>query len=190
MSVAAYCSAMSPCPSGESLDPPPAVIIQLMERIVSEQWPSGSEHFASYFARLGCALGPPLEPDEVISLGLTRGQFVMPGAAVNASWSALNGELFHLNLFAYAGEPDSSPDDVNAGYDAIRAGIADAFDPSPDERTDQRGNRSAVWFIQGTVIELYAHITEAPVLQTGVSHEGRTAKFHQLIARSPEHPMQ
>lgn len=180
---------MSTIHPGESLDPPPAVIVQLLERVVSEQWPSGPEHFASYFTRLGCTLCARLEPDEHASLGVTRGQFIVTGSAVeNASWSALSDELFNLSFFAYAGVWKSSPADVNAGYDAIWAGIAAAFGPSPDERTDQRGNRSAVWFSHGTTIELHAHVTEAPVLQVGASHQERTARFQGLLEQRPDQP--
>lgn len=180
---------MSAIQPGESLDPPPAMIVQLLERVVIEQWPPGPEHFGTYFASLGCTLGALVEPDKQTSLGVTQGQFIVPGAAVgNGSWSALNDELFNLGFFAYASEWDSSPADVEAGYDAVRAGLAAAFGPSPDERTDGRGNRSAVWLVQGTVIELYAHVTGAPVLQAGASHEERTARFQHLLEQRPDHP--
>lgn len=184
---AGYCSAMSaPVASGSSV-PSPSVIIGVVERMVSERWPSGLEHLAGYFARLGCVLGPSREPDEESPPGVAEGEFVVPGVAVtNASWSALNAELFTLNLFAYA---DSPPGNVDAGYDAIRAGFADLFGPALDERTDPNGNRSAFWLVQEAVVELYAHVNLAPAVQATVSHEGRTAKFQELIAQRPWHPM-
>ncbi|MET4059083.1 hypothetical protein ABIB35_000614 [Arthrobacter sp. UYP6] len=130
--------------SGESLDPSPEVVVRLMERIVGEQWPSGSESFSSYFARLGCVLGST-DPDDETSPGVTQGRFVVPGCEVkNASWHALKGEIFALNLFIYESSENFSSTDVDAGYDAVRDGISAVFGLSPDESTDQRGNRSAV----------------------------------------------
>ncbi|WP_146070457.1 hypothetical protein [Arthrobacter sp. 08Y14] len=174
--------------SGDSLDPPPEMVMRLMERIVGEQWPSGLERFSSYFARLGCVLGSPAEPDDEAAPGVAQGRFDVPGCEVkNASWDALNDDLFSLNLFVYEGSENFSSADVIAGYDAVRDGISAVFGPSPDERTDRHGNRSAVWWVQGTVIELYAHVSVAPAVQVGAAHEGRTAVYHQLIAQLPKH---
>jgi hypothetical protein len=176
----------SPPPS-RFLDPSPEVIVRLVERIVGEQWPSGSENFSGYFTRLGCVLGSPTDPDDEASLGVTQGRFVVPGCDVkNPSWVALNDDLFSLNLFVYEGSENFSSADVIAGYDAVRDGISAVFGPSPDERTDRHGNRSAVWWVQGTVIELYAHVSVAPAVQVGAAHEGRTAVYHQLIAPLPK----
>ena len=145
--------------SGDSLDPPPEMVVRLIERIVGEQWPSGSERFSSYFARLGCVLGSATDPDNEASLGVTQGRFVVPGSEVkNPSWVALNDDLFSLNLFVY--EDFSSAD-----------GISAVVGRSPDERADRRGNPSAVWWVQGSVIELYAHVSVAPVVQVGAAHE-------------------
>ncbi|UON92087.1 hypothetical protein MUK71_16160 [Arthrobacter zhangbolii] len=166
--------------------PSPSVIIGLIKRMVSERWPSGLEDLAGYFARLGCVLGPSREPDEDCPPGVARGEFFVPGVAVtNASWSALNSDLFTLTLFAYA---DSPPGNVDAGYDAIRTGLVNVFGPALDERTDPHGNRSAVWLVQEAVVELYAHLNLAPAVQAAVSHEGRTADFQRLIAQRPGHP--
>lgn len=174
---------------GESLDPTPEMIVRLIERIVGEQWPSGAERFSSYFTRLGCVPGSPADPDDEACPGMTRGRFVVPGREVkNASWSALNDELFALNLFVYEGSESFSSAAVDAGYEAVRDGISAVFGPSPEERTDQRGNRSAAWWARETVIELYAHISVAPVVQVGAAHEGRTAVFHHLIEQAPERP--
>ena len=175
--------------SRESLDPAPEVIVGLVERIVGEQWPSGSESFSSYFTRLGCVLGPLTEPDDEAALGVTQGRFSVPGGEVkNTSWYALNDELFSLNFFAYEGSEHYSSAGVDAGYDAVRDGISAVFGPSSDESRDKRGNRSAVWWIQGTVIELYAHVNEAPVLQVGAAHKGRTAVYRDLIAQASKRP--
>lgn len=173
------------------LDPPPEVIVRLLERIVGEKWPSGSENFSGCFAHLGCVLGSPTHPDDDASLGVTQGRFVIPGCeAKNASWAALNDHLFSLNLFVYEGSGNSSLAKVHAGYEAVRDGISAVFGPSLDESVDRRGNRSAFWSIQGTVIELYAHVSVAPVVQVGAAHEGRTAVYEQLIAQLPKRPTQ
>ena len=173
-----------------SLVPSPEEIVDMIQVVAHQSWPSTPDQYDAYFQRIGCELDPaqnthdledPNDPDKDVD-GVTRGVFTIPGAGTEAaSWAARNGALFSLSFLAYRGR-HATPLLVAAGYDSVRAGLIALYGPSPDEQEDQHGNRLAIWAANETSIELYAHLNEAPALQLGLSHQKRNTAYEQCVA--------
>lgn len=169
----------------ESLDPHPGVIVRFIQSAVEKAWPSDVGLFQEYFEHLGCELDVVGDPAGTEPPAVTRGFFTTADMRTDgASWVALDGLLFSVNFFAYQHERDVAA----AGYEGVRAGLIDLFSPSPDEQTDERGNRSAMWKTQDILIELYAHVTEVPALQVGISHRERNASYERLLTQTVSNP--
>ena len=157
--------------------PPASAIVEFIHAVTDTPWPSAEDQFHGYFQRLGCELIAG-DHDSGHLPGLTGGAFVTHRLATqHPSWTALNGSLFSLNFFAHEGDPDA----VNAGYDGVRAGLISLFGPPFDEPPAHRGNRAAAWLAGDTEIELYAHVSLAPVLQIGLGHKERNAAYEQRL---------
>ncbi|WP_432244589.1 hypothetical protein ACRB8A_09785 [Arthrobacter sp. G.S.26] len=172
----------------ESLDPHPSVIVRFIQSAAEKTWPSDVALFQDYFDHLGCELDVVDDPAGTEPPAVTRGLFTTTDIRTDgASWAALDGLLSSLNFFAYQHEQDVAAA-VVAGYEGVRAGLKDLFGPSPDEQTDGRGNRSAMWRTQDVLIELYAHVTEAPALQVGISHRECNAIYERLLAHTAFKP--
>ncbi len=166
------------------MTPPASAIVEFIQAVTDTPWPSAEDQFHGYFERLGCELTAGDHTDGHVP-GLTGGSFVTHRLATqHPSWIALNGSLFSLNFFAHGGDPDA----VNAGYDEVRAGLISLFGEPFDEPAAQRGNRAAVWLAGDTEIELYAHVSLAPVLQIGLGHKERNAAYEQLLAQDADGP--
>lgn len=169
----------------EPLNPNPGVIVEFIQDVVETPWPLGTVQFRNYFERIGCELGPAGGSDDETLLGVTRGAFVIPRiATISALWAALDGSLFSLNFFTYANARDVIAA-VDAGYDAVRNGLIGLYG---QPLTDQKGPaayRSSDWAVQDTLIELYPHVLQAPVLQIGLGHRERNAAYERRIAQTP-----
>jgi hypothetical protein len=179
----------APQERAEPLDPHPRAIVEFLSAVLADPWPSMSNQFCTYFEHLGCELKPADDHnDDDALLGVTRGSFETRRITTkNASWMAMDGSLFSLNFFAYEHERDVVAA-VKAGYDGIRTGLIRLCGPPLDERLSLHDNRSAVWLVRDTEIELYAHIALAPVLQIGLSHKERNAVYESRLARLPDRP--
>lgn len=179
----------TPPERAEPLDSQPGAIVEFISAVLAEPWPSMTNQLSAYFGHLGCELTPADDHnDDDALLGVTRGSFVTRRITTkNASWMAMDGSLFSLNFFAHENERDVGAA-VNAAYDGIRTGLIRLCGPPLDERLSMHDNRSAVWLVRGTEIELYAHITLAPVLQIGLGHKERNAVYESRLARWPDRP--
>lgn len=175
----AYSSGMSvPATSAVPLDPNPDLIVELVGRVVGRTWPEYPEGLVEYLAGIGCVPGEPRPAELVESM---EGGLTMPGLKLeNGSWAAFRGRLFSLNFFFYPGPH------ALAGYEAVRQGLIGAYG-APSEETGHE-NRSVVWCVGETGIELYGHVTVAPVLQLGLSHRELSRTYNGLIAsvRGPD----
>ncbi|WP_045731955.1 hypothetical protein [Pseudarthrobacter chlorophenolicus] len=172
----------------EPLDPHPSVIVRFIQSAAEQGWPSNTGQFHEFFEHLGCELEVVDDPAGTELPALTRGFFTrIDMRTEGASWVALDGSLFSVNLFAYQHERDVTAA-VVAGYAGVRAGLIGLFGQSSDEQTDPRGNRAAMWTTQDALIELYAHVAEAPVLQVGISHRERNATYELLSAHTAFKP--
>lgn len=178
----------TPLDGVEFLDPHPHAIVDFIQGVTEQPWPSAGGQFRTYFEHLGCELKSTDDHDDDALPGVTRGAFVTRRITTkNASWAALDGSLFSLNFFAYESARDVASA-VNAGYDGVRTGLIRLYGPPLDERLSGHDNRSAVWLVQDTEIELYAHISLAPVLQIGLGHKERNAVYEHRRAQLPDRP--
>lgn len=179
----------TPRERAEPLEPQPGAIVNFISAVLAEPWPSMSNQFCTYFEHLGCELKPADDHnDDDALLGVTRGSFETRRITTkNASWMAMDGSLFSLNFFAYEHERDVVAA-VKAGYGDIRTGLIRLCGPPLDERLSLHDNRSTVWLVRDTEIELYAHIALAPVLQIGLSHKERNAAYERRLAQLPDRP--
>lgn len=177
----------APLDGVESFDPHPSAIVKFIQTVTEQPWPSADNQFRNYFEHLGCQLKSTDDHDDA-PLGVTRGAFVTRRITTkNASWVALDGSLFSLNFFAYENARDVVGA-VNAGYDGVRTGLIGLYGQPLDERLSRHDNRSAVWLVQDTEIELYGHISLAPVLQIGLGHKERNAVYEHRLAQLPDGP--
>lgn len=103
----------------------------------------------------------------------------------NASWIALDGSLFGINLFAYDHAVNMVAA-VDAGYDQVRNGLVSLYGGPFDEQLSPHDNRAAVWLVRETEIELYAHISLAPTLQVGLSHKDRNPVYEHRVLQSAD----
>lgn len=164
----------------QSLDPHPDVVLSLINKVVSAPWPEDSDQFDAYFATIGCVPGPSAEHQDDLPVS-SRGSLLMPGVSMeDGSWAALAGKLSSLGFFFYPGTRDSH---VLAGpaFDIVRDRLADLYGRATDATDHSEGNRSALWEVNDTSIELYAHVTLAPMLQLGLSHRGLNLLHEKLI---------
>ncbi|RJT79169.1 hypothetical protein D6T63_11155 [Arthrobacter cheniae] len=153
----------------QSLDPDPSVILSLINKVVRGRWPEDPDQFNAYFATIGCTPGLLFEHQDDLPDSF-RGSLLVPGVSMdNGSWAALAGKLHFLGFFFYPGTQDSR---VLAGlaFDVVRASVTDAYGKATDESDQGEGNRSALWEVNETSIELYAHVNLAPMLQLGLSN--------------------
>ncbi|MCC9145167.1 MULTISPECIES: hypothetical protein [unclassified Arthrobacter] len=158
------------------LDPNPDFIVELVGKVVGQTWPEDPGGLGEYLAGIGCMPLPP-RPGDLVEPS-TEGNLTMPGIEMeNGSWAALKGRLFSLNFFFYPG-PQVLP-----GYEDVRQGLIDAYGV-PLEETRQ-GNRSAVWCVGETMIELYGHVTVAPVLQLGPGHRELSRVYNDVVRSLP-----
>lgn len=170
------------------LDPGSGAIVKFIQEVTEKTWPSVASRYGEYFEDLKCDFSTSDELDDEASSGVTRGTFAPTSIKTeSASWVALNGSLFGLNFFTRWKEKDVSAA-VLAGYDSVRSSLIGSYGPSPAERLDQRGNRAATWLVRDTRIELYAHLTEPPTLQVGLSHNERNASYEHRLAQTAAKP--
>ena len=96
------------------------------------------------------------------------------------SWTALAGKLHSLGFFFYPGTQDSR---VLAGpaFDIVRDRLTNVFGKATDETDQSEGNRSALWEVNETSIDLYSHVNLAPTLQLGLSHRELTLLHEKLV---------
>ncbi len=96
------------------------------------------------------------------------------------SWATLAGKLHSLGFFFYPGTQGSR---IVAGlaFDIVQDRLTNVYGKAADEKGHSEGNRSALWEVNETSIELYAHINLAPVLQLGLSHRDLTLLHDKLI---------
>ncbi|MHA7278244.1 hypothetical protein ACX80H_00635 [Arthrobacter sp. MDT2-2] len=164
----------------QSLDPDPSVILSLINKVVGGRWPEDPNQSDAYFEAIDCVPGPLLEHQDD-SADSSGGSLLMPGVPMKGgSWAALAGKLHFLGFFFYPGIQGSQ---VLAGpaFDIVRDRLTDVFGKAADETNQSEGNRSALWEVNGTSIELYAHVTLAPVLQLGLSHRELTLLHEKPI---------
>lgn len=172
----------------ESLNPNPGVIVEFILAVVETPWPLGTEQPRNYIERRGCELGPSGGSDDETLLGVTRGAFVIPRiATINALWAAIDGSLFSLNFFTYANARNVITA-VDAGYDAVKNGLIGLYGQPLTEQKGPSAYRSADWAIRDTLVELYLHVLQAPMLQIGLCHRERNAAYEHRIAQSADRP--
>ncbi|MHA7181336.1 hypothetical protein ACX80J_14625 [Arthrobacter sp. MDB2-24] len=164
----------------QSLDPPPDQILNLINTVVSARWPEDPDQFNAHFATIGCVPGPLFKHQDDLP-NSSRGSLLMPGVPMEGgSWAALAGKLHFLGFFFYPGTQDSH---VLAGtaFDIVRDRLTNIYGKAADETDQSEGNRSALWEVNETSIELYAHVNLAPMLQLGLSHRELTLLHEKLI---------
>lgn len=164
----------------QSLDPHPDVILSLINKVVSGPWPEDPDQFNAYFETIDCAPGPLNEHQDDLP-DSSRGSLLMPGISMEGgSWEALAGKLHFLGFFFYPGTLDLR---VLAGsaFDIVRNRLTNVYGKATDETDQSEGNRSALWEVNETSIELYAHTNFAPMLQLGLSHQQLTLLHEKLI---------
>lgn len=150
------------------VDPTPDAIIDFIGRVNGTPWPGDAAGITSYFGSLGCTAGEPAEYSDPVP-GSTSGPLMCGGITLEAgSWMAFNGQLFSLNFFFYSGRRNSQKL-AEFGFEAVRDRLSDEYGPPVEANTDAIGNRSAYWTPGENSIELYGHVTLAPVLQVGLS---------------------
>lgn len=172
-----------PAEGTESLDPHPSAILDFIQTVTEATWPSADNQFQDYFEHLGCELKPAVHNDDDAPLRVTRGDFATRTVATkNASWVALDGFLFFLTFFAY----EDAVGAVDAGYNEVRNGLISRYGRPFDERLPPHLNRSAVWLVRETEIELYAHVSPAPVFQIGLSHKERNAVYEHRLTQAAD----
>jgi hypothetical protein len=164
----------------QSLDPHPDVILSLIKKVVSRRWPEDPDQFNAYFETIGCTPGPLFEHHDDLP-DSSHGSLLMPGVSMEGgSWAALAGKLHSLGFFFYPGKQDSR---VLAGpaFDIVRDRLTNVFGKATDETDQSEGNRSALWEVNETSIDLYSHVNLAPTLQLGLSHRELTLLHEKLI---------
>ena len=172
----------------DPLDPSSGAIVKFIQEVTEKTWPSVAGRYGVYFGDLKCDFSTSGELDNEASSGVTRGIFAPTSIKTErASWSALDGSLFSLNFFIRGKEKDVSAA-VLSGYDSVRSSLIGSYGPPPDEGMDQSGNRAATWLVGDTRIELYAHVTEPPALQVGLSHNERNASYEHRLAQTAAKP--
>lgn len=168
-----------PVEGKESPDPHPSALVNFIQTVTEMPWPSAENQFHKYFEHLGCVLKPASHNDDA-PLGVSRGAFVTRHSTMkNASWAALDRSLFFLGFFAY----EDAVDVVDAGYDEVRNSLISLYGRPFDDRLSPLDNRSAVWLVKETEIELYAHVSLAPALQIGLSHKDRNAAYEHRLTQ-------
>lgn len=164
----------------QSLDPHPDVILRLINKVVSGRWPEDPDQFNAYFETIDCAPGPVGKHQDDLP-DTARGSLLMPEVSMEGgSWEALAGKLHFLGFFFYPGSLDSR---VLAGsaFEIVRDRLTDIYGKATDESDQSEGNRSALWEVNETSIELYAHVNLAPMLQLGLSHQQLTLLHEKLV---------
>lgn len=109
------------------LNPSPAAVVELVEKLVVGMWPRSDVDRKAWFEKHGLATGAPWDDASAIpAVAHYSLRTPLAGGEVSSSWTSFNGKFLGISMQLYSSMQRDNPS-TREGFDGIRQGLTERY---------------------------------------------------------------